>query len=149
MENSCFYEWGNWNRGFPGGSTVKNLPANAGDAGSILWSGRSPGGERGNLLQYPCLENPMNRGAWWASPWGHKQLDTTEHARPRVVQGSLCFPPLLRCLFFWKDSLSVCINSFKGYTHFDLWISHLGTDAKNAITNVNKNCFSNQTKHYL
>ena len=55
--------------GFPGGSVTKNLPANAGDAGgagSIPGSGRSPGVENGNPLQYSCLENPMDRGAWWA-----------------------------------------------------------------------------------
>ena len=49
---------------------VKNLPANAGDAGdtvSMPGSGRSSGGENGNLLQYSCLENPMDRGAWWAT----------------------------------------------------------------------------------
>ena len=48
---------------------VKNLPANAGDirdAGSISESGRSPGERHGNSLQYPCLENPMNREAWRA-----------------------------------------------------------------------------------
>ena len=54
-------------KGFPGGSVVKNLPAHAGDAGSIPGSGRSLGGGNGNPLQYPCLENPMDRGAWWAS----------------------------------------------------------------------------------
>ena len=52
--------------GLPGGSVVKNLPANAGDAGSIPGSGRSSGGEHGNPLQYSCLENPMDRGAWQA-----------------------------------------------------------------------------------
>ena len=49
---------------------VKILPANAGDirdAGWIPGSGRSPGGEHGNPLQYSCLENPMDRGAWWAA----------------------------------------------------------------------------------
>ena len=49
---------------------VKNLPANAGDVrgvGSLSGSGRSPGGEHGNPLQYSYLENPMNRGAWWAT----------------------------------------------------------------------------------
>ena len=49
---------------------VKNLPADAGDirdTGSIPWSGRSPGGGHGNPLQYFCLENPMDRGAWWAA----------------------------------------------------------------------------------
>ena len=48
---------------------VKNLPANAGDirdVGSISGSGRSPGEGNGNPLQYSCLENPMDRGAWWA-----------------------------------------------------------------------------------
>ena len=55
---------------------VKNLPANAGDirdTGSIPASGRFPGGRHGNPLQYYCLENPMDRGAWQGySPWGHK-----------------------------------------------------------------------------
>ena len=49
---------------------VKNLPASAGnarDVGSIAGSGRSPGVENGNLLQYSCLENSMDRGAWWAT----------------------------------------------------------------------------------
>ena len=49
---------------------VKNLPANAGDVrdtGVIPGSGRSPGGGHGNPLQYSCLENPMDRGAWWAT----------------------------------------------------------------------------------
>ena len=58
---------------------VKNLPANAGDvrdAGLIPWSGRSPGGRHGNLLQYSCPENPMDRGAWRATV--HKESDTTE-----------------------------------------------------------------------
>ena len=44
---------------------AKNSAANAGD-GSIPESGRSPGGGNGNPLQYSCLENPMDRGAWWA-----------------------------------------------------------------------------------
>ena len=46
---------------------VKNPPANAGDTGSFLGSGRSPGGGSGNPLQYSCLGNPMDRGAWWAA----------------------------------------------------------------------------------
>ena len=48
---------------------VNNLPANAGDKkdlGSIPGLGRLPGGGHGNPLQYSCLENPMDRGAWWA-----------------------------------------------------------------------------------
>ena len=56
--------------GFPIGSVVKNLSANAGDAedeASILGLGRSPRDGNGNPLQYSCLENPMDRGAWWAA----------------------------------------------------------------------------------
>ena len=56
--------------------TVKNLLANAGDAGSILGSGRSPGGGHGNPLQYSCLENPMDRGAWWATVHGVPKSQT-------------------------------------------------------------------------
>ena len=46
---------------------VKNLPASAGDTGSIPGSGRSPGVGNGNPLQYLCLENPMDRGTWQAT----------------------------------------------------------------------------------
>ena len=49
--------------GFPGGSVVKNLPDNAGDVGSTLESGRSPGKGIGNPPQFACLNNPMDRGA--------------------------------------------------------------------------------------
>ena len=53
--------------GFPGGSVVKNPPANAGDKGSIPGLGRSPGERNGNPLQYSCLGNPMDREAWQAT----------------------------------------------------------------------------------
>ena len=46
-----------------------------GDKGLIPGSGRDPGGGHGNALQYSCLVNPMDRGAWWTtSPWGHKRI---------------------------------------------------------------------------
>ena len=62
---------------------VKNLPVNAGDSGdatSISESGRSPGVGNRNPLQYSCLDNLMDRGAWWAtiSARDHKQLNTAE-----------------------------------------------------------------------
>ena len=58
---------------------VKNLPANAGDMGSIPGSVRSPGEGNCNLLQYFCLGNPMDRGAWWATVHGvTKESDMTE-----------------------------------------------------------------------
>ena len=63
--------------GFPGGSVVKNQLANAGYAGSIPGSGRSPGEGNGNPLQYSCLENSMDRGAWHAIDHGvAKELGT-------------------------------------------------------------------------
>ena len=52
--------------GFPLGSMVKNPPANAGDMGLIPGSGRSPEVGNGNPLQYSCLENSKDKGAWWA-----------------------------------------------------------------------------------
>ena len=57
-------------KGFPGGSEVKASASNTGHLGSIPGSGRSPGEGNGNPLQYSCLENPMDRGAWWATVHG-------------------------------------------------------------------------------
>ena len=60
---------------------VKNPPANAGDtgdSGSIPRSGRSPGEGNGNLLQYCCLENFTDRGAWWIAVQGVAESDKTE-----------------------------------------------------------------------
>ena len=66
------------NKGFPGGPAVMNLPANAGHTGSIPGSGRSPGEGNGYPLQYSCLGDPMDRGAWWATVHGvTKESDTT------------------------------------------------------------------------
>ena len=55
---------------FSGDLALKNLPANAGGEGLIPGSGRSPGEGNGNPLQYSCLENPMDRGAWWVTVSG-------------------------------------------------------------------------------
>ena len=58
---------------------VKNPSAKAGDPGSVPGLGRSPGEGSGYPLQYSCLENSMDRGAWQGySPWGLKELNTTE-----------------------------------------------------------------------
>ena len=56
--------------GFPGGSDGKESACNAGDQYSIPGWGRSPGGGNGNPLQYSCLENSMDKGAWWATVHG-------------------------------------------------------------------------------
>ena len=63
--------------GFPSGTTVKNpsaIAGDTGDSGSIPGSGRSPGGENDNLLQYSCLENSMDRGDWWATVHGLQRV---------------------------------------------------------------------------
>ena len=69
--------------GFPGGSVVKKLPTNAGDVGSIPGLGRCPGEVNGNPLQYSCLGNPVDRGAWWATVNGvakiRLELVTKQH----------------------------------------------------------------------
>ena len=73
--------------GFPGGSVDKEFACNAGnsrDVGSITDSGRSPGEENGNPLQYSYLENPMERRAWW----------TTVNCVSRVKQNLATKPPL-------------------------------------------------------
>ena len=80
---------------------VKNQPASAGDVkdvGSIPESGRSPGGGHGNPLQYSCLENPMDRGAWWATGHG-------------VAQSRPSFSPLRRNA--WWYSLSTKMKILK------------------------------------
>ena len=64
------------NVGFPGGSEDKASACNAGDLGSIPGSGKSPGEENGNPLQYSCLGNPMDRGTWWATVHGITKSQT-------------------------------------------------------------------------
>ena len=65
-------------RNFPGGSDGKESAFSVGNLGSIPGSGRSPEEGNGNLLQYSCLENPMDRGAWWATVHGVTESDMTE-----------------------------------------------------------------------
>ena len=64
---------------------LKNLPASAGDLGSIPGSGRSLGEGNGNPLQYSCLGNPMDRGAWQAVVRGIAESGMTEHAGMHII----------------------------------------------------------------
>ena len=69
---------------FPGGAVVQNPNAREGDARDrslIPGSRKSPGEENDNPLQYSCLENPMDRGAWRATVYGVAESNTSEHAR--------------------------------------------------------------------
>ena len=77
---------------------IKNLSAiagDAGDSGSILGLGRSPGGGNSNPLHYSCLGNPMDRGAWWATVLGvGKASDVTKHSKvlEEIIEGFILFP---------------------------------------------------------
>ena len=62
---------------FPGGSDGKESACNVGDPGLIPGLGRSSGERNGNPLQYSCLENPVDRGAWWATVQGIAESDMT------------------------------------------------------------------------
>ena len=71
-----YYHFPCASRGFPGASDGKESACNAGDLGIIPGLGRSPGRERGSPLQYSCLENPIDRGAWQATVHGVTQSRT-------------------------------------------------------------------------
>ena len=91
--------------GFLDGAGVKNLPANARDAGSIPGLGGSPGEGNGNSLQYSCLENSMDRGGWWATVHGV--------AKSRIRTEHVAFATnVIRCFLniYWSkcDSFLVC-----------------------------------------
>ena len=104
--------WWGYMWDFLGGSVVRNPPANAGDAGLISGWGRSPGEGNDNPLQYSCLENPMERGAWkaavhgvtesqtWLSDWPHK-LELT--CRTRLTEECWDTHPQLCLSRCWKD----------------------------------------------
>ena len=80
--------------GFPGGSVLKNLPVMQKmqeTLGSILELGRSPGGGYNNPLQYSCLENPMDRGAWWATVHRVAESAMTEGTEHPRMQACHCF----------------------------------------------------------
>ena len=97
---------------------VTNLPIHAGDLrdrGSIPGLGRSPGGGNGNPLQYPYLENPMDRGAWWATvhsvakSWTRlKRLSMTRHARESMANSQVYWAPkLMDSLDDWRSTLNI------------------------------------------
>ena len=95
---------------FSGNTVVKNLPANAGDArdtGLIPGLRRSPGVGNGNPLQYSCLGNPMNRGAWWATVHGVAKSQTRlSICTHRLIKG-LIYLSLPRLLFLSRISFLI------------------------------------------
>ena len=85
--------------GFPGGSDGKVSDCNARDQGLSPGLGITPGRRNGNPLQYSCLENSMDRGAWWATVHGVAELDMTERLHFTSIQGESHPPGLLLCSF--------------------------------------------------
>ena len=94
--------------GFPGGSDGKESAYNVGDPGSILGSGRSPGEGNGYPLQYSCLENPTDRGAWQATfHGGLKELDMTEQLskNTQLIGTSLVAQRIKNLLATWETQV--------------------------------------------
>ena len=91
----------------------KNLPAMKGEPGSIPGFGRSPGKGNGNPLQYSCLENPMNRGAWWVTIHSGVSKSQTQLSNYYYLLLAYCpigaspLPLDVGCLFWW-ESLDGC-----------------------------------------
>ena len=113
--------------GFPGGSLAKNMPANAGDAGLIPGLGRSFWEGNGNPLQYSCLENPMDRGAWLATVhevldmtwWLGTQTHSLNTGTLKVFPGDSKMWQVLRSneiVCWWREW-----NSFSFQKHFSDW----------------------------
>ena len=95
-----------------GGSVVKNLPVNAGD--SIPGSGSSPGEGNGNPLQYSCLKNAMDRGAWWAAVYGVAKSRTQLIGWIRVHAGptyDLSLNPHNTHSFHSFSAVSTCLST--------------------------------------
>ena len=98
---------------FPGGSVLKSLPANVGatgDTGSFSELGRSPGGGNGNPLQYSCLENAMDRGAWQAAVHGVTKSRTGPHHTQRqyIERQNVQTTRLL----LWKRRIILAVENF-------------------------------------
>ena len=125
---------------FPGGAVVKNPSSSVGDAGevrSIPGLVRSPGKGNGNLFQYSCLRNYMDRGTWRAtdySPWGDKESDTTEHTHTqfcgieRTLWKQTCTNPDA-----WFVTEMACAAVAKGWTLKQTWLEQLDIHIKKEL----------------
>ena len=110
----------NLRKGFPSGSEVKASACNVGDLGLIPGLGRSPGEGNGNPLQYFCLENPTEGGAWWATVCGVAKSRTWLNGLKVKSDFTFTFTFLglimmvSRCLFLYSAFLKQCISLARG-----------------------------------
>ena len=105
--------------GFPGGSVVKNLPANVVDVGSIPRSGRSPGEGNGNPLRYSCLGNPMDREpGGLCSPWGCKRVGHDLATKQQQQKFNYTF---LSFLFETLKDRHLLVSNLKNYKIFSIY----------------------------
>ena len=122
--------------GFPGGSDSKKSACNAGDPGSIPGLGRSPGEGNGNPLQDSCLENSMDRGAWWTTVYGVAKIRTwlTEWITHRTIQAQFGYHMSLPQNFSFQNPLDVKKPGKKLWTMKEANVS-LGFPGGSAVTN--------------
>ena len=127
---------------FPGGSVGKASVCNVGDLGSLPRSG-SPGEGNGNPLQYPCLENPMDGGAW--CPWGRKGSDTTKqlhfhfHSNNIYVFSSKysfsCIPQFMVCIITVIKPVYITVSNARKFSFPIPLHMPLSPQNQNALSN--------------
>ena len=117
---------------FPGGSNSRESTCNAGDLGLIPALGRSPGGGNGNPLQYSCLENPMDGGAWWTTVHGsqrvrHDWATSLKEARWQYIALSYSFPNFepVSCSMSSSNCCFFAYIQTSQETSKMVWYSHL------------------------
>ena len=118
---------------FLGSSVIKNPPAKAEDAGLIPGSRRSPGEGNGNPLQYSCLGNPMDRGAWWAIVHGVTRLRHDLATQQQQKQHPYCGEEVMGlqadvitsiCILSTRSHFGCCPSRPRGFTPGPTWQKH-------------------------